>query len=201
MSTEYVPPADFDSEDFWERNKGKLLAYAGVIGLLLASYGIYQYSVIKKTNDSQMLYAKATTEADYQNVIKTYPASVVGGDARLTLADKLRSEGKYDEAVNTLRDFIAKNPKHPLAAGAWTSLGVTYEMQNKPDEALDAYQQGATKYPDAYTTPIAMMAEARIYAQKGKSEDARRVYEDVVSRFPESIFQPQAMRELKYIKK
>jgi len=201
MSTETVPPADFESSEFWEQNKNKVIIYAGAVVAALAAYGLFQYSTLKKAADSQALYAKATTAADYENVIKTYPSSVVAGNAQLQLADQQRSEGKYDESIATLRDFIAKHPKHPLIAGAWTSLGSTYEAQGKKDEALDAYQQGATKYPNGYTTPIAMLGEARIYNLQGKKEDARRVYEDIIARFPDSVGSHEAMRELRFIKK
>ena len=204
MSTETEAPHTPDSIDaavFWIENKRKILTYAIAIVVLLTLYGAYQLFTQRQLAESQEAYANAKTEAELQGVIEKFAGSRVAGNASLTLADKQREAKKYDDAIKTLRDFIDKNPEHPLVAGAWTSLGVTYEMQGKLDEALDAYQQVASKYPEAYTTPISMISQARILLLKGKSDDARRLYQDVASRFPDTVFARQAASELRFLKR
>ncbi len=190
----------FESPDFWDEHKNKIIAYAILVVLALGGYGVYAIVTQRKTAEAQSLYAQAKTVADLQTVVHDYAGTRVAGDAALELADKLRAEKKYDEAVTVLRDFIAKYPEHPLLSGAWTSLAATYELQGKLDEALDAYQQVASKYPEAYTTPIAMASQARILSQKGKKDEARNIYQNIVAQYHDSIFAREAMRELRFLK-
>jgi len=201
MSTEPVSPEVFEPLVFWVEHKQKILTYATIVVIAIGGYGIYEFSTEQKAAESQALFASADSVTDFQNVLKKYPGTRVGGNAALELADKLRQDKKYDEAVATLKEFIAKYPQHPLLAGAWASLASTYEMQGKLDEAFDAYQTTASKFPDAFTTPIAMMAQARISAQKGKKDDARKMYQDVAARYQESVFGREAMREQRLLKK
>jgi len=187
--------------EIWYMYKTKILTYAGIIIAALALFAAYQLYDYLRTTGSQNLYAKAETAADFAAVLKQYPGTTAAGDAALRMADKLREEKKYDEAVTVLRKFVEKYPAHPLAAGGWTSLGATYEMQGKLDEALEANASAIAKYPDAYTTPIAMMSQARIYLLKGKKDEARRTYQDVAARYGQTIYARQAMQELHFIKK
>ena len=201
MSTETAAPEGFDLLVFWYHNRRKILIYAGFIVAAFAVYGIFEFVNQQRRAESQQLFAKAESVADFRKVMEAYPGTRVAGNAALEIAAKLREEKKYDEAVTVLRNFIAKYPEHPLVNGAWTSLAATYELQGDLDKALDTYQQVASKSPNAFTTPVAMMAQARIYAQKGKKDDARRIYQDVLARYQDSIFGSEASRELRFLKK
>ncbi len=201
MSTEPASPDLFESADFWEENKTKILLYGSVLVLALASFGVYEFQRQSKAASSQAAYAQASTETELKAVAKDFAGTPSAGDATLQLADKLREEKKYDEAVTVLRDFIAKYPEHPLIAGGWTSLAATYELQGKQDEALEAYQQTASKFPTTYAAPVAMNAQARLLAAKGNKDAASRMYEDVVARYPESIYAREAMREMRFLKR
>jgi len=201
MSTEPVSPEVFESPEFWEEHKNKILIYGAVILLALGGYGIYALTSQRKTAAAETAYAQAATAAEFQAVTHDYAGTTAAGNAALQLADKLRSEKKYDEAAAAARDFIAKYPDHPLIGGAWVSLATTYELQGKLDEALSTYQEAAVKYPEAYSTPLAMNSQARILTQQGKKEDAKRIYQDVVARYPQSLFAHEAMRELRFLKR
>lgn len=201
MPTDPVYPESLEPMEFWDEHKTKILIYGGLLIIVLAGYGIFALTSYQKRTAAAAAYAEATTAANFQQVARDYSGTVTAGNADLRLADKLRDEKKYDEALGTLRDFIAKSPEHPLASGAWTSLASTYELQGKVDEAIDAYQQAATKFPSAYTTPLAMNSQARLLAQKGKKEEAQRLYQDVAARYPESVFAREAMRELRFLKR
>jgi len=198
--TESAAP-EFDLLVFWYHNQRKILIYAAFLVAALATYGVFEFVDQQRKANSQEMYAKAETVADYRKVMQTYPGTRVAGNAALKIAEKLRAEKKYTEAIATLKEFIEKHPEHPLAAGAWTSLAATYELQGDLDKALDTYQQIASKTPNSYTTPIAIISQARIYAQKGKKDDARRLYSDVMARYQDSVFAGEASRELRFLKK
>ena len=201
MPTDPAETVHLQPIEIWYMYKTKILTYAAIIAAVLIVMGTYQFHDYMVTIGSQDLYQKAGTAAEFQAVIKKYPGTVAAGNAALRLADKLREEKKYDEAIAVLRSFTEKYPAHPLAAGGWLSLASTYEAQGKLDEALEVNASTISKYPDAYTTPIAMMAQARIYLDKGKKDDARRLYQDVTARFSESVYAREAFRQLHFIKK
>ena len=201
MSTETAAPESFDILVFWYHNRRKIIIYAGVLVAALALYGVVEFMNQQRRTASQELFAKATSQEDFRNVMKTYPGTRVAGNASLKLAEKLRDEKKFDESITVLQEFIAKQPEHPLIAGAWTGIAVAHELKGDLPKALDTYQQVVSKFPSAYVTPLALLAEARIYAQLGKKEDARRTYQDVMARYQESVFAAEANRELRFLKK
>ena len=200
MPTEPVSDSSIELTVFWIEHKKKILTYVAVIAAALACYGLFAFITQQRNNAAQDLFAKAGSADDLRAVIAKYGGTRIAGNAALQLADKLRSEKKYDEAVTTLRNFIDNYSAHPLISGAWASLAATYELQGKQDQALDTYQQVVVKYPEAYTAPLAMMAQARINLAKNKKEEAKRLYMDVNARFPDSLFGREATRELRFLK-
>ena len=201
MPTDPAPTVHLNPLEIWYMYRAKILTYGGIVLAALVIFAAYQIYDYRRTTQSQALYEKAQTPADFQAVIDQYPGTTAAGNAALRAADKLRAEKKYDEAVAVLRHFIDKYPTHPFAAGGWISLASTYEMQGKLDQALEANTSAISKYPDAYTTPLAMLAQARISLQQGKKADARRIYQDVAGRFQQSIYAREAIRELHFIQK
>ncbi|MEI8233385.1 MAG: tetratricopeptide repeat protein [Verrucomicrobiota bacterium] len=187
--------------EIWYLYKTKILLYGGILLAALVIFAAFQLHDTLRTNGSEALYEKAQTDGNFQAVLQQYPGTIAAGNAALRLADKLRTEKKYDEAVAVLRAFAEKNPRHPLAAGGWISLASTYEIQGKLDEAMEANTSAISKFPDAYTTPLAMMAQARIYLLKGQKDEARRAYQDVSTRFQQTVFARQARRELLFIQR
>ncbi|XHR27060.1 MAG: tol-pal system YbgF family protein [Chthoniobacteraceae bacterium] len=201
MPTDPAENIHLSPMEIWFMYKTKILLYGGIIlALIFVIVGAQIRSYTRLTN-SEALYAKAETVADFRAIAEDYAGTPAGGNASLRLGEKLRAEGKYDESIAALRQFVDKYPKHPLAAGGWTSMGVTYEKQGKIDEALAAYTDGITKYPDAYTTPLAMMAQARLNLEKGNKDEARRIYTDVTARFGQTLYAQEAMRALHFIQK
>ena len=201
MTPESAETVHLTPLEIWYMYKTKILTYAGIITAALASFAAYQLYDYLRTSGSQNLYAKAETVADFEALVKQYPGTPAAGNAALRMAEKLRAEKKYDASAAVLRKFVEKFPAHPLAAGGWTSLGATYEMQGKLDEAFEANASAISKYPDAYTTPIAMMSQARIYLLKGKRDNARQIYQDVAARYKQNLYGQEALRELHFLKK
>ncbi len=201
MSTEPFSSDLFESTDFWELHKGKILLYGSVLLIALAGYGFYEFRKQSTRSAAEAAFSKATTAEEYRSVLTDFPRTRLAGNAALELADKLRGEKKADEAVAVLREFIAKFPNHPLIAGAWVSLAAAQEAQGKPDEALESYQEAAAKFPNSYAAPLAMNAQARLQAEKGNKEAASRLYENVAARYPDSVYAREAMHELRFLKR
>ena len=200
-TTEILPAGEFEPVAFWQQHKGKIIFYGVLLFVGLAAFAIYQITSARSLAETEQLFAQAKTVEDFQKIIANYPTSVTAGNASLMLAEKLRSEGKYDEAVSTLRRFTTQFPDHPLISGAWLSLAGSLDAQGKKDEALQTYQQLASKYPDSYAAPLSVCAQASILRAQGKTEEARHVYENLLAQFPKSYFAGAAMREMRLLRK
>ena len=196
-----VTDNEFDPLEFWIRHKGRIVLYGSLLIAALAIYGLYEAIHRHSVQAAEAAYASAASAEDFRKVIAAHPGSIIAGNARLMLADKLRAEGKLDEAVATLREFIAKNGEHALLSGAHTSLAATLEMQGKLDEALVGYQKVTASFPASFSAPAALVAQGRIFKAQGKAEEARRAFENVQAQFGESLFASEAARELQGLKK
>jgi len=200
-NTEEAVPAGFDPIVFWMENKNKVITYAVLLIVGLAAFAAYQISTQRTKAASEALYAQASSPDQFRQVIQKFPRSIAAGNAQLMLAGQLRSAKKFDEALQTLREFVGQFPDHPLAAAGALSIATTLESQGKIDEAFDAYQQVSVKYAASYAAPVALMAQANILADKGKQDEAKRIYENIVSQFSESILSQEAMQNAKLIHK
>jgi len=198
---EIIPLPGFDPLVFWMQHKGKILVYAGILAIVLVSLVAYQIISHDRLVDSQRLYAQASTEDDYRQIIQKYPHTVVAGNASLMLAEKLRDEKKYDEAIATALALIDQYPDYPLLDAAWLNQAATLEAAGRTDEALNKYQQVASKFATSYSAPQALLAEAALLKSKGRLDEAKHIYENVKSQFPESPFAADAMQQLQQIRK
>ncbi|MGB8168536.1 MAG: tetratricopeptide repeat protein [Chthoniobacteraceae bacterium] len=196
-----APPTDFDPLVFWVQHRQKVTIFAGLFVAALLIYFASEYVRLKRLDSSSRALAEAKDDEGFRKVISDYSGTAAAGNAYLLLADKLRKEGKTDEAVTTLRTFIDKYSDHPLISGAWTSLAATQEAQGKPDEALSTYQKVSTTFATSFSAPVALLGQARIFKEKGKMDDARRLFEQVINQYPDSMFAQQAMQESQHLKK
>lgn len=196
-----APENDFDPLVFWIQYRQKIILFIGMFLVAMAVYFGSEFLVMQKREASARSFSQAKDADGWRKVIAQYSGTAAAGDAYLLLAEQLRKEGKLDESAATLREFIDKNPEHPLLSGAWTSLGATLEAQGKTDEALSTYQKVSTTYATSFSVPVALLGQARIFKEKGKADEAKRLYEQVISQFQETIFAQLAMRETQQMMK
>ncbi|MGB8356939.1 MAG: tetratricopeptide repeat protein [Chthoniobacteraceae bacterium] len=199
--SEIIPLPGFDPLVFWMQHKGKILIYAAILVIALVSVVAYQIISHNRLVDSQQLFAQATSEDDYRQIVQKYPHTIAAGNASLMLAEKLRDEKKYDEAISTLQALIDQSPEYPFLDAAWLSQAATLEVAGRTDEALSKYQQTASKFATSYSAPQALLAEAAILKGKGKPDEAKHIFENVKSQFPNSFFAADAMQQLEQLKK
>lgn len=199
--SETIPQSGFDPVVFWIQHKNKILMYAALFVVASIAFVLYQVTTRRKMEEAQQIFAKATTTDDYRQIVEKYPHSVVGGNATLLLAGKLRDAKKYDDAITVLRKMINDYPGYPLIDGAWLSLGATLQAQGKSDEALSTYQQVVTQFATHYSAPQALYTEGVIQKSRGKIDEAKRIFENLKAQFPDSIFAANAMQELQELQK
>jgi TolA-binding protein len=200
-TTGVIPTGGFDPLYFWDQHKMQIVIYAVVLGLGALVFGLYEFNEQHRAAKAQEIFARASTEQEYTQIIQDYPRSVEAGNAHLLLAQKLRARKDYEGSIATLRDFIDKQPNHPLIDGAYLSIASDLEAEGKTSEAIDGYQQIISRFDNCYSAPVAQMARANLLRSQGNVEEARRAYENVQAQFPESYFSQEAMQETRLLRK
>ncbi len=193
--------AGFDPLEFWIRHKSKIILYTGLLLGAIIVFGVYQMIEQRTRAAAQAAFASAKTSDDFRKVAADYPRTGAGVSAELMLADHLRAEGKLDEAISTLKDFVAKHSTHVLVAGAYASLASDLEAKGDLAGALSTYQKVTTSFPNSYAAPVGWMGQARVLKAQGKAEEARRAYETVIGQFQGSSFAMEAQRYSQQLKK
>jgi len=199
--TDTIPQTGFDPIAFWLEHKTKVVIYGAVLVIAAVAFACYEIASQHELTAARQTLAQAKSEEDYRGLIQKFPHTVAAGDASLLLAEKLRDDKKYDDAITVLQAMIDGEPNHPLIDGAWLSLASTYNAEGKPDQALDTYRQTATKFADRYSAPLAMLSTAEILSTEGKKEEAKVAYENVNSQFHDSYFASEALQKLQALKK
>jgi outer membrane protein assembly factor BamD len=93
-----------------------------------------------------------------------YRDAALDADIQMALGDAYFRDGKYDEAVETYREFLRVHPRNRLSDRAQFQVGMCYFMQMRGEDrsqeptqnALDAFNKVVRNYPRSE-----MAAEAR----------------------------------------
>ncbi len=138
------------------------------------------------------LHGRIATDSLYGVLVDKYPRSEFAEVARKTLglpapeievdvaaqeyleAEKLRNDGKYRNAITSLRSIVKKYPESPTASKALFALGWMYEnVTPNADSALSNYSQVVSLFP---ATEYARVAKTKIDAvelhKRGEQEQA-----------------------------
>jgi tol-pal system protein YbgF len=95
----------------------------------------------------------------------------------------LRS-GQYEAAEKGFADFLAKNPKNKLVAGATFNLGESYFLRGRNREAAEKYLEIKTKYAQSALAPEAMLRLGQSLNAIGAKEQACASYGEIGVNYP-----------------
>ena len=107
--------------------------------------------------------------------------------------------GRYQEAAEAFRRFVADHPESALAANARYWLGESYYVVRDFDAALPEFQQVIDNYPESNKRPDALLKIGFVYFEQGRMEEARTTLERVVADFPDTTAANLAQRRLNQI--
>ena len=93
---------------------------------------------------------------------------------------------KYDEAIITYREFLARFGKHPLAPIIRQSLGYVLEEKGQLKEAVEQFEKIANAPESTYLKAQVKLDAGRCYEKLGQLLSAEAAYKDVIGSFPES---------------
>lgn len=106
-----------------------------------------------------------------------------GNRARLQAAILLYNQGKYQEALNVVKDYSAKDAI--IGAAAYSLKGDCYVMLDKLTDAISAFKDAIDQSDDnTYYTPLFMMKLARVYEAQKNYAEAEKLYQQIIDDFP-----------------
>lgn len=103
--------------------------------------------------------------------------------------------GKFDEALKSFQDFLAKSPAKELAVAAEYGIGIVYMKTDKTAEAVKAFTEVRDKYPGTDQAEDA----AFYVGQLQLSTDVKAAMTELksfIEKFPDSRMIPEALYAL-----
>ena len=96
----------------------------------------------------------------------------------------LMKQGQYEQAAKNFREFVARNPKGPLAANAQYWVGEAAYVMRDFRVALDEFGKVVQDYPQSNKVPDALLKIGYTHQELGANDKARAVMRDLIARFP-----------------
>lgn len=187
-------------EVFLDRNQKGIVVFAILLALGAVALVIYRGIETSRQETAGAALTKAADLASYQAVVDGHAGTVAAGSAMVLLADSQWTAGKQDDAIVTLRKFIADSPTHPAIPTAKANLGAKLIAQGKSGDATQVFEELVAN-PDArYIAPFALISLGDLSKSAGDLEKAEASYNKVKTEFPESSFAETASRRIATLK-
>lgn len=113
------------------------------------------------------------------------PSSDEAGEAYRAAVELVKS-GSHDAAVDALRSFLRKFPRHDYADNAQYWLGEAFYAQKDYPHALAEFRNVIETYPRGNKVPDALLKVGYCYQALGQAQKARAVLEQVVNLYPKT---------------
>ena len=187
--------------DFFEQNRTVVLGIVGAIVLLIAGFFGYRYyqSAQDETAQVELFPSVYLYEADslkkslngdgrtpgLLSVADNYGSTDAGNLAEFYAGTALLKDGKYDDAINHLKDFSSSDLL--VQARAYALIGDAYMEKKSYGEAADYYRKAADYKPNKEFTPGYLIKLAVAYEQAKENEKAIDAYDDIIEKYPQSV--------------
>jgi tetratricopeptide (TPR) repeat protein len=186
-----------DSEEFVQKNKKILSIITGVLIGAAALFFGYRYYINSQDEEaqSQMFQAVYYFEADsltkalkgdgkdlgLADVADTYSGTPAGNLANFYAGVAYLKNGKYDEAIESLKNFGANDL---LVQGrAYSLIGDAYMEKKELDNATEYYKKAAEYKPNEFFTPRYLMKLAFAYELQNDFESAIKAYDEIIEKY------------------
>lgn len=189
-----------DVGDFFQQNRNIVLGVVGGIVLLIAGFFGYRAYVGSQDETAQVELFPSVYQFEADSLKKA-----LNGDGRtpglLAVADNygstpggsiadfyaglaLLKQGKYDEAIDHLKDFSSSDLL--VQARAYALTGDAYMEKKSYDEAADYYRRAADYKSNKFFTPAYLMKLAVAYEQAKQNDKAISTYNDIIEKYAQS---------------
>lgn len=187
-------------EVFLDRNQKGIAAFAILLVLGAAGLVIQRGLESNRQQEAGEALVKAGDLASLQAVVDGHKDTRAAGSAMVLLANSQWADGKKDDAIVTLRKFVAENPEHAALASAKASLGSKLMAQGKSGDAVKVFDEIVSDPAAAYIAPFALISIGDIAKAEGDLTKAESSYVKVKQDFPESNFAETATQRIATLK-
>lgn len=187
-------------EVFLDRNQKGIAVLAILLAVGAVGLVIYRGIETSRQETAGAALTKAADLASYQAVVAGHADTVAAGSAMVLLADSQWTAGKQDEAIATLRKFIAASPTHPAIPSAKANLGAKLMAQGKSGDATKVFDELVAEPAARYIAPFALISLGDLSKTASDLEKAEAFYIKVKTEFPESSFAETANRRIATLK-
>lgn len=178
---------------FFEENKSTTLG-AGIVFIAIVA-GFFGYQWYKNSQDvegEKKLYkAVYAFESDSLSAAAKEMAKIsdeFGGNTQnlsdLYLGITLLKQGKYDQAIEKLKNFSSSDLL--VQARAYSLIGDAYSEKKSFGEAIEYYQKAADYKPNKFFTPTYLLKLALAFEANKQGKEALDAYSQITDKFPES---------------
>jgi TolA-binding protein len=189
-----------DVGDFFQQNRNIVLGLVG--GLVVLIVGFFGYRAYVSSQDEtaqvELFPSVYKLEADSLKqalngdgktpgllaVADNYGATPGGKLAEFYAGLGLLKQGKYDEAIDHLKDFSSSDLL--VQARAYALIGDAYMEKKSYDEAAEYYQKAADYKSNKFFTPGYLMKLAVAYEQAKQNDKAISTYNDIIEKYAQS---------------
>ncbi len=178
---------------FFEENKSTTLG-AGIvlIALVAGFFGFQWYKNSQDVEGEKKLYkAVYAFESDSLSAAAKDMAKIsdeFGGNTQnlsdLYLGITLLKQGKYDQAIEKLKNFSSSDLL--VQARAYSLIGDAYSEKKSFGEAIEYYQKAADYKPNKFFTPTYLLKLALAFEANKQGKEALDAYSQITDKFPES---------------
>jgi tol-pal system protein YbgF len=119
------------------------------------------------------------TDSEYQQGLQSY------------------ARGDFQRSVQSLRNYVSRNPRDPLVPVAQYWIGEAYFSQGKYNESILAFNEILVTWPDSDRKPAALLRQAEAFARTGDKIDARMILQKLIEDHPQSPEAAEAKQQLR----
>ena len=189
-----------EATDFITKNRNVVFGIAGAIVALVV--GFLGYNWYKGSQDEEGQKAMYTAVYDFEadsldKALKGRP----GGMGLLAIADEfgssaagnlahyyagaaLMKQGKFDQAIEQLKDFSSSDLL--VQARAYALIGDAYMEKNAAEDAISYYEKAVSQKVNKYFTPGYLMKLAIAQEKAKQNTKAIDTYAKIVNDYPQS---------------
>jgi TolA-binding protein len=129
------------------------------------------------------------------------PAASKPNGTTYEVGKKLYDEGKFEEALEVLRETLAKAPKNSeLSKKILFLIGEVYFSSKDYATAALEFAEFRKAFPKDGLVPTAIYRQAWAFKNLGKSKESRLFFQDLIERYPNHPMGLRAKNDLKNLK-
>lgn len=150
------------------------------------------------TTRIQALEQRAVSEPAPSAPSSSAPTSSGGGGNAYETGKRLFEDGRYDEAIDTLRG--ASKGKGETARKAHFLMAEALFAAKEYASAALEFSEYRKKFPKDSLVPNAIYRQANAFRSMGKPKEAKLFYQELVDKYPKSSLTGKAKSEMKKLK-